>query len=118
MLGTKIFGDFYSIDEIALLEEFSFFLENHLKYIDTYSSLQDLSLNLDKKVDDKTIEYNDLINRQKEFIALISHEIKSPLSSAIFQSDSILHDLDTIEPNADKMREELTVLNTQLVRTG
>lgn len=117
-LWSKNFNDAYTREEIRILENFSRFLSAHVRYLAIYGALQDLSLNLDKKVDDKTIEYNDLINRQKEFIALISHEIKSPLSSAIFQSDSILHDLDTILPNSDKMREELTILNTQLVRTG
>jgi signal transduction histidine kinase len=50
-------------------------------------------VNLDKKVDEKTIEYNNLINKQKEFISMISHEIRSPISSAIFQSDSMIDDL-------------------------
>lgn len=101
-----------------MLRDFAFFLEIHLKYIRTYSAMQDLSMNLDRKVDEKTIEYNDLINRQKEFIGVISHEIKSPIAAAIFQSDSIIDDLDSPAFSTDVLRAELTVLNSQLVRTG
>ena len=118
LLGTKRFGDFYTLLEIDMLRDFAFFLEIHLKYIRTYSAMQDLSMNLDRKVDEKTIEYNDLINRQKEFIGVISHEIKSPIAAAIFQSDSIIDDLDSPAFSTDVLRAELTVLNSQLVRTG
>jgi hypothetical protein len=38
-----------------------------------------LNINLDKKVDEKTIEYNNLISKQKEFISMSSHEIKTPV---------------------------------------
>lgn len=58
-----------------------------------YNEIRDLSENLDQKVDEKTIEYNDLMNRQKEFISVISHEIKAPIANAIFQADSIIDDL-------------------------
>ena len=80
--------------------------------------MQDLSMNLDRKVDEKTIEYNDLINRQKEFIGVISHEIKSPIAAAIFQSDSIIDDLDSTVFSHDALKAELSILNSQLVRTG
>jgi len=56
--------------------------------------LRDMTENLDKRVDEKTLEYNDLINRQKDFIRMISHEIRSPIGSAIFQSDSIIDDIE------------------------
>ncbi len=118
ILGPKRFWDFYTLPEIDILREFSFFLEIHLKYIRTYSTMQDLSMNLDRKVDEKTIEYNDLINRQKEFIGVISHEIKSPIAAAIFQSDSIIDDLDSTVFSHDALKAELSILNSQLVRTG
>ena len=117
-LGSKPLGDFYTKIEIDEIQSFSFFLEIHLKYIRTYTAMEDLSMNLDKKVDEKTIEYNDLINRQKEFIGIISHEIRSPIGSAIFQSDSIIDDLESSAIDKEKIKEELTILNKQLVRTG
>ncbi len=117
-LGSKPLGDFYTKIEIDEIQSFSFCLEIHLKYIRTYTAMEDLSMNLDKKVDEKTIEYNDLINRQKEFIGIISHEIRSPIGSAIFQSDSIIDDLESSAIDKEKIKEELTILNKQLVRTG
>lgn len=115
--GTKPLGDFYTKIEIDEIQSFAFFLEIHLKYIRTYSTIEELSKNLDKKVDEKTIEYNNIINRQKEFIWIISHEIRSPLWAAIFQSDSIMDDLDTKDIKPEKLKEELSILNKQLVRT-
>lgn len=116
-LGSKPLGDFYTKIEIDEIRSFAFFLEIHLKYIRTYTTIEELSTNLDKKVDEKTIEYNNVINRQKEFIGIISHEIRSPLWAAIFQSDSIMDDLDTDDIQPEKLKEELSILNKQLVRT-
>jgi K+-sensing histidine kinase KdpD len=117
-LGPKSFGDFYTKNEIQVLRNFSYFLAGHIQYISTYSLLQDLSINLDRRVDEKTIEYNNLINRQKEFISVISHEIKSPISTAIFQSDSMIDDIDSPDYDREKMKWELQVLSAQLIRTG
>lgn len=111
-------GEFYQKDEIDALRQFVFFLELHLKYIQTYEKIQEYSMNLDKKVDEKTIEYNDLINKQKEFISVISHEIKSPIASAIFQADSILDDIDAGKNSVEYLRSEVSLLNTQLIKTG
>jgi hypothetical protein len=69
------------------------FLEGHLKYIEIHKKIHDLSVNLDKQVDKQTIEYNQLINKQKEFISYISHEVKGPIASSIFQIDSIIEEV-------------------------
>lgn len=114
----KSFGDFYTIDEIDVLRDFVSFLELHLKYIRTYELLQDLSINLDKKVDEKTIEYNNLVNKQKEFISVISHEIKSPIANAIFQADSIIDDLKNDALSNEELKDELDILNGELLKTG
>ncbi len=118
-LGTKPFGDFYSDREIRLLENFAFVLGLLVRQIATNERLRDLSANLDRKVDEKTMEYNDLINRQKEFISVISHEIKAPIANAIFQADGLLEDLE--KPGALKkpaFKEELSLLNSQIARAG
>lgn len=80
--------------------------------------MQDLSENLDKKVAEKTIEYNDLINKQKEFISVISHEIKSPIASAVFQSDSIIYDVEAGKMPQETLVSELRMLNAQLIKTS
>lgn len=83
-----------------------------------YHSIQDLSENLDKKVDEKTIEYNKLLSRQKEFISIISHEIKAPVANAIFQADSMLDDINNGELSKEWMVSEMNILNEQLARMG
>ncbi|MDD2693846.1 MAG: ATP-binding protein [Candidatus Gracilibacteria bacterium] len=118
IIGFKPFGEFYTISEIRLLRDFVTFLELHTKYLKTYQQLQDFSQNLDKKVDEKTIEYNDLINKQKEFISMISHEIKSPIAGAILQVDSIMDDISDTQISRENVYEELEILNAQLVKVG
>lgn len=118
IIGAKSFGDFYMINEINILREFITFLELHIKYIKTYQLLQDFSMNLDKKVDEKTIEYNILVNKQKEFISILSHEIKAPIANAIFQADSIIDDIENTSISRDTIKEELLLLNGELLKTG
>lgn len=113
-IWNKTFWEFYTRYEIESLKKFSFFLENHLKYIKNYQKLKNLTYNLDKEVDRKTIEYNRLINKQKEYISVISHEIKSPVSSAIFQADFIKDEVQKI--NNRELNKEVWILNDVLLR--
>lgn len=83
-----------------------------------YHEIMDLSHNLDKKVDEKTIEYNELLNRQKEFISIISHEVKAPISNAIFQADSMIDDMEDGRLNKEATISEMNILNEQLLRMG
>lgn len=117
-IWSKILWDFYTKDEIILLKEFTFFLEIHLKYIRTYTDMIDLSENLDNKVDQKTIEYNDLINKQKEFISMISHEIRSPIWSTIFQIDSLIDDIDKDKLSISDIKNNIKNIGDQLVNIG
>ena len=80
--------------------------------------MTDLSKNLDKKVDEKTIEYNDLINKQKEFISMISHEVRSPIGSTIFQIDSLIDESEQKEMSHQELRKRLRSLCDQLVNIG
>ncbi len=90
----------------------------YFKYRRIYKAMNDLSANLDKRVDEKTIEYNELINKQKDFISIISHEIKSPLASAIFQSDSIIEDLEKEKLSWEALLSEQKLLHEQIIRTS
>lgn len=114
-IGTKKFKDIYSSEEIALFYDFVDALIVQLKHIDIYSEIQDANINLDRKVDEKTMEFNSLLNKQTDFISLISHEIRSPLWSCIFQSDSIIDDIKWWNLDKDYLIKELEILNTQLL---
>jgi hypothetical protein len=92
-IGKKPFQEQYTKDEVEIFDDLKIFLEGHLKYIEIHKKMHELSVNLDKQVDEQTIEYNQLINKQKEFIGYISHEVKGPISSSIFQIDSILDEV-------------------------
>lgn len=100
--------------EMEVIKEFLFFLEHHIKYIKSFEKIRELWVHLDKKIDEKTIEYNNLINKQKEFIAMISHEIRSPVASAIFQADSMLDDMKS--GNTSHIKQELEILNSILLK--
>lgn len=116
----KPFYDPFLTTEVQALKSFSEFLTAHLKYISIYSQIHDLNVNLDKKVDEKTIEFNNLINRQKEFIAYISHEIRNPLTNAMFLSDGIIQSLENSEVTPQKqslrLQEDISLLSGELIK--
>ncbi|MDD4151751.1 MAG: HAMP domain-containing sensor histidine kinase [Candidatus Gracilibacteria bacterium] len=117
-IGIRSFNDIYYSQEIDLLRDFSQNLIIQLKHIEIYKEIQDINLNLDKKIDEKTIEYNNLLNRQKDFISIISHEIKSPLGACIFQVDSILDDIKAEKYDKKYLLKELGILNKYLINIG
>lgn len=115
-VGKKPLGEIYSEEEIKAFTSFSIFLESHLKYIYTYSKIQDLTVSLDKRVDEKTIEYNNLLNKQKEFIAYVGHEIRNPITNSLFLTDSLR---DSAEDNGDKqILEDSSILYEELVKVS
>ncbi len=112
----KPLSNVFSREEIIALKSFVVFLQWHLQYISLYKEIQDLSINLDKKVDEKTIEFNNLLNKQKEFIAYVWHEIKNPITNTLFLTDSIKDDLkwkiDT------EVQEDIWILYDELVKVS
>lgn len=115
-IWKKLFWDLYTKEEADLLKDFASFLVWHLKYIEIYSKINELNTNLDRKIDEKTIAYNTLINKQNDFIAMASHEIKSPLWSCIFQLDWIIDDLKEWSLKKQDILKELEILNKQLIK--
>lgn len=117
ILGRKKYSGFYSKKEVEFLYDFTHILSIHMKYIETYNQLEDISRNLDRKVDEKTIEYNTLISRQKEFIATLSHEIKAPLTSALLQIDNLSADIEDKRLSEVWIQEEVISIGENLVHT-
>jgi len=120
-IWKKPFNDYYRSTEIELLQEFASFLTWHLTYINIFAKIYDLNLTLDKKVDEKTIEYNNLINRLKEFIAYVGHEIRNPITNTIF----LCYDLqEKINEAIDKkllpreFKEDIDVLSGELQKVS
>lgn len=117
-LWKKPFWDFYTMNEIKIFFSLVKFLWLHLKYLVTYKKIQDYSLQLDQRIDDKTIEYNDLINKQKEFISMISHEIRSPIWSTIFQVDSLVDSINKDKISTIEIKYTIKDIWDQLVNIG
>ena len=116
-IWKKPFHEQYTKEDVMIFEDLKIFLEGHLKYIEIHKKIHDLSVNLDKQVDKQTIEYNQLINKQKEFISYVSHEVKGPIASSIFQIDSIIEEVIDDELNKKNLLEELHILNHLLLKT-
>jgi len=113
---AKQMRDPFLTTEFYNLESFSHFLSSHLKYIDIYKQIQDLTVSLDKRVDEKTIEYNNLLNKQKEFIAYVWHEIKNPVTNTLFLGDSLKEATQDIwNP---EIEEDINILYDELVKVS
>ena len=119
-LGKKMFSDAYTTQEINEINGFVLYLQSYLKYIFVYEKLEDISVNLDKKVDEKTIQYNTLISKQREYIAYIWHEIKNPITNSIFITDSVLDQLKDLNEIKvlDDTREDIWLLYWELVKVS
>ncbi len=120
-IGKKSFNDYYQSFEIEMFEDFSNFLVGHLTYINIYSKIYELNLTLDKKVDEKTIEYNNLINKQKEFIWYVWHEIRNPITNTIFLCYDLQQSI--IKAVKDKklsqdIKEDIDILSDELKKVS
>lgn len=114
----KFLNEPYYHNNIVQLSEFTLFLSRHIKHISMYQDINDLNVNLDKKVDEKTIKYNSLINKQKEFISVVSHELKWPIGASIFHLDCLIDDLKTKDISQKQMTQELDLLNQNLIKSA
>lgn len=115
-LWFKPFKDQYYTEEIDIIKNFVWYIIWHLKYLEIYSDINDLNINLDKKVDEKTIEYNTLLSKQREFISMSSHEIKTPVANSIFQIDCLIDDFKEWKFDNKYFEKQLDILNEQLLK--
>jgi len=109
-IWKKFLDDIYYEEEIKILINFTYFLSAHLKYISIYKNFNNLNINLLISVNQKILEYNTLFNKQKEFISIISHEIKNKVLNLVFELDIIF---DT--PDKFIKKEKLNLINKQSV---
>lgn len=110
----KPLWDPFLTHELKSLHSFSDFLNSHLKYIEIYTQIQDLTVSLDKRVDEKTIEFNNLLSKQKEFIAYVGHEIKNPITNTLFLSDAIKESLE--DSHNAELKEDADILYKELFK--
>lgn len=114
----KSIKDNYSTQEISILNDFVKFLEIHLNYMQVYSEIQQLNFDLDRRVDEKTLQYNALISKLKEFIRYASHEIRAPLANSILLLDCINEEFKKNSMNKRRTWEDLDVLTTELQKVS
>jgi two-component system, OmpR family, phosphate regulon sensor histidine kinase PhoR len=62
----------------------------------------------------KIFYYNFFVKNQENFLWIISHEIKTPLSICLFQADSLIQDLDEWEKNIEYIKKEISNIEKQL----
>lgn len=119
-MGNKPLKDPFYTWEIKTIKGFVGFLSAHLKYISIYSQIRELTVTLDKKVDEKTIEYNNLINKQKDFISYVGHEIKNPITNTIFLCDWLQESLSEMKDGKDmqQAREDSEILYGELKKVA
>jgi K+-sensing histidine kinase KdpD len=71
---------------------------------------------LNKIVNNKTLQLHTLVNNQKDFISLISHEIKWPIWTSIFQVSCLLDEIKDWNYSEKYIKREIWLLNKQLLK--
>ena len=64
------------------------------------------------------MQYNSIINRQKEFIEVVSHEVRTPLASALFQTECLEDDIELLDfQKKRKILKEVKAIYSKIVDT-
>ncbi len=115
IIGEKESAGDYSKEELKVLStmanQLAVAIENSLKY----EEIKDLSVNLEKIVEERTIELrraNDelmqLDRLKNEFFSRVSHELRTPLANIVLPVENILMELgDQIHPENRKEKEAI-----------
>jgi signal transduction histidine kinase len=80
LLGNKISGDPYSREDLQLLVDLSYQSSVALENARLYQIVQDLSRNLQEKVEEQTKTIKDLLEMKSEFLRVVSHQLNTPVS--------------------------------------
>ncbi|RLC38165.1 MAG: hypothetical protein DRH33_04935 [Candidatus Nealsonbacteria bacterium] len=124
VLGNKISRDPYSQQDLELLTTLSGQASIAFQNAILYSQVEDLSQNLQQKVQEQTKElrkaYQELKTLDKaksEFISMASHQLRTPLTSIKGYISMILEgDYGQIPPKAKKALESVFQSNERLIR--
>lgn len=115
-IWKKSLSEPYYNEEIDIIKWFVEFLWWHFKYIEMHKEIYELNVNLDKELDKVSSDYNELLNKQKDFISVISHEIKTPVMSSTMQIESIIDDIEDDNIDLNNLKSELDILKDQFYK--
>ncbi len=80
ILGNKPSGEAFSKEDIDLLKILTSQLSIAFENARLYSELKDLSSHLQEKVDQQTKELKELLKAKDEFLHIVSHQLRTPLT--------------------------------------
>jgi len=86
--------------------------------MEIYRQIHDLNINLDQKVDEKTMEINTLVQKQKEYISMISHELRSPITSSLFLAENLVDGLNEKNVKKIELERDATLLSGEIQKTA
>ncbi len=81
VLDHKHSGEAFSVQDIELLETLVIQASIAIENARLYQDLQNLTQNLQNKVDEQTKDIKKLYNEKNEFLHLVSHQLRSPLTA-------------------------------------
>ncbi len=80
ILGSKPSGEAFSKEDIDLLKILTGQLSIAFENARLYSELKDLSSHLQEKVDQQTRDLKELLKAKDEFLHIVSHQLRTPLT--------------------------------------
>lgn len=118
VLGNKISKDAYTINDLELLSSLANQAAIAIENATLYDEVQDLNINLQKRIDEateeirhKNVHLQELIKMKTEFLDIASHQLRTPLTSIRgLLSMQAAGDLDKLAPS-DKKHKQKIMLN-------
>jgi len=108
ILGSKVSHDAYSVQDLELLEALANQSSVAIENARLYAELQDLTTHLQERVDEQTQDIKKLFEIKNEFLHLVSHQLRTPLT-ALRGLTSLLNekDFDKSPPKEQRKTKKL-----------